>query len=390
MTIAIERDTRVDVTRRTVRAVTSTVTPLGLTVDTPPGSVWDETVWRFDGACQEQTFAYARGRWPALRLEPVLFRRNGQAIGGALVMLQPLPLKLGTIALVKWGPILAGAGAPDADALMRDMIGYLKAEYGERRGMMVSIMPMVEPEADNRGLARLLDMGFTLGERLRAPDRYVVDVQLNDDARMAAFAQKWRYHLRKAMKNDLTFERADGAELDRFMVIYNAMTERKRFADHSAIGTVADLFSLPEGQGRPELFFVSHEGQTVAGAIIFTAGKTATYLYGATNDAALDLRAGYFLHWNIIRWLRDNTRAEWYDLGGTDGSHGLHQFKSGMVGDAGYINPLPPVANYAASIKIKLAGELAYAVRGGINRVRDTLNEMLRNIQKRAQPRSSR
>ena len=38
----------------------------------------------------------------------------------------------------------------------------------------------------------------------------------------------------------------------------------------------------------------------------------------------------------------------WYDLGGTDGFQGLHQFKKGMVGDAGVITPVPPVANYAA------------------------------------------
>ena len=54
------------------------------------------------------------------------------------------------------------------------------------------------------------------------------------------------------------------------------------------------------------------------------------------------------MHWHIIRWLRDNTRATWYDLGGTDGFQGLHQFKKGMVGDAGVITPVPPVANYAA------------------------------------------
>ncbi len=73
-------------------------------------------------------------------------------------------------------------------------------------------------------------------------------------------------------------------------------------------------------------------------------------MFGATNDKALPLRAGYFLHWNIIRWLRDHTMAKWYDLGGTDGFHGLHQFKKGMVGSAGVIHPVPPVANYAGAL----------------------------------------
>jgi len=42
---------------------------------------------------------------------------------------------------------------------------------------------------------------------VRAPNRYVVDVTPDDDARMAAFAQKWRYHLRKSLKEGLEFER---------------------------------------------------------------------------------------------------------------------------------------------------------------------------------------
>ena len=87
-------------------------------------------------------------------------------------------------------------------------------------------------------------------------------------------------------------------------------------------------------------------GEVVAGAVIFTAGRTAAYLYGATNDDALPLRAGYFMQWNIIRWLRDNTRAEFYDLGGTDGFQGLHQFKKGLVGTEGLITPVPPICNY--------------------------------------------
>jgi hypothetical protein len=69
------------------------------------------------------------------------------------------------------------------------------------------------------------------------------------------------------------------------------------------------------------------------------------------------------MHWNIIRWLRDNTEAKWYDLGGTDGFQGLHQFKKGMVGDAGVIQPVPPVANYAAHLWPRLMGNAAFKGR---------------------------
>ena len=128
---------------------------------------------------------------------------------------------------------------------------------------------------------------------------------------------------------------------------------------------------------RPQLFFVSANGADVAGAIIFKAGLTAVYMYGATNDQALPLRAGYFMHARIISWLRDHTRTEWYDLGGTDGFHGLHQFKKGMVGTAGRIADIPPVGNYATSLQGWLMGNAAYKMRDTLQKLRKLKNRIL-------------
>lgn len=335
------------------------------------GTDWDRLVSGFDGICQEQLHCYARLRWPGVALEPMVFTDAGRVIGGVLVMLQPLPGRLATMALCKWGPMLADMTAANSLHLMERMAATLVAEYAEKRGMMVSIMPRVEPGAVNRVSGVLERLGFSQGVNVRHPMRYVVDVRLDDDARMAAFSQKWRYNLRKAMKAGLTLEKGGPQDFDRFMALYKAMSERKMFPDHSGIATAGSLMDMPDGTARPELFFVTHEGETVAGAMIFSAGETACYLYGATNDAALDLRAGYFVHWHIIRWLRDNTSARYYDLGGTDGFAGLHQFKSGMVGEAGYMNDLPPVFNYASHWRARLAGLAAYKARDVINAVRD-------------------
>lgn len=125
---------------------------------------------------------------------------------------------------------------------------------------------------------------------------------------------------------------------------------------------------------RPEMFFVRKDGEAVGGALIFRGGKTAVYLYGATNAKALPLRAGYLMHWHVIRWLRDNTTADWYDLGGTDGFQGLHQFKKGMVGNAGVVTPVAPIMNYASSAKAQLVGNAAYAARDGLQHIRHFVN----------------
>jgi len=347
------------------------------------GESWDRAVAGFDGICQEQVFAYARRRWPGVTLEPVLFSEGGTTLGGALVMLQDLPLGAATIALTKWGPFLANNRAADAEQTLGRIVDTLVAEYADRRGMMVSIMPKVEAGEANAGAALLAGRGFRPGVGVKYPLRYVVDVTLDDEARMAAFAQKWRYNLRKSMKAGLDFEIGTPDQIDRFMALYQAMSERKLFPDFSGIDTVEALMAMPDGTARPELFFVSHEGRTVAGAVIFSAGDTACYLYGATDDAALDLRAGYFMHWHIIKWLRENTRATLYDLGGTDGFAGLHQFKSGMVGDAGHISPLPPVMNHATHWRAYAAGTAAYKGREIVTRARDAALAARLDLQRR-------
>lgn len=347
------------------------------------GESWDRAVSGFDGICQEQLYTYARKRWPGVALEPVLFSDGDVTLGGALVMLQRLPLGVGTVALVKWGPFLARTEGVDRDAAMGRMIDTLVGEYAQKRSMMVSIMPHAEAGGVNGAAGMLADRGFKPGVGVKFPMRYVVDVSLDDEARMAAFGQKWRYNLRKSMKAGLDFTVGTPADIGRFMTLYQAMSERKLFPDYSGIATLKGLMAMPGGTARPELFFVSQGDKTIAGAAIFTAGRTACYLYGATDDAALDLRAGYLLHWHIIRWLRDNTNARFYDLGGTDGFAGLHQFKSGMVGEAGHISPLPPTMNFAAHLPAYVAGTAAYKAREIVTRSRDAALAARLEMQKR-------
>ncbi len=340
-------------------------TPL-LTAQRVDGERWDEVVAGFDGICQEQLHSFAAIRWPGVSLEPNLFERNGRIVGGVLIMVQPLPLGLGHIALAKWAPMLADMQASDGAAIYAGMVDALVSEYADRRGMMISILSHATSAPINDDYLALRARGFRRGFALNYPHRYIVNLRLDDAAQRKSFHQTWRRQLNKAEKSDLVFEHAGVERLNEFKTLYEAMSDRKQFPDHSAYDTLDMLMTMEEPL-RPELFFVRHEDEIVAGAVIFKAGDRAVYLYGATNDRALPLRAGYFIHWNIIRWLRDNSRARWYDLGGSDGFLGLHQFKKGMVGEAGFMHPVPPVANYASYPLAFLLGNAAFAAREAVN-----------------------
>jgi len=351
------------------------VQTIGLTAKRVSGADWDAIIGGFDEVCQEQMHAFAAVRWPGVEQEPLIFQRGNEVVGGALVMVQPLPLGLGRIAVVKWAPMLASTSHKDADILRLSMVEHLIADYAEKRGMMLSVLLHATPGEINRGFVDLRARGFERGSLLMFPNRYLVNLRLDDAALRKSFAQKWRYHLNKSEKAGLDFRRAEPDEIDLFKTLYAAMSERKQFPDHSAFETLDALMGLEEPL-RPELFFVRQGDDTVAGAIIFKAGERAVYLYGATNDRALPLRAGYFLHYQVIRWLRDNTTARWYDLGGTDGFQGLHQFKKGMVGESGIVRPVPPVLNYAATPWARLIGNGAFGARDALQHLRRHINEL--------------
>jgi hypothetical protein len=335
--------------------------------------LWDRTIAQFDEVCQEQLYSFAKTRWPGVQHEPMLFWRGGEVVGGSLMMIQPFPLKLGALAISKWGPMLAKTDHPQGLEIYQGMVDALVAEYAVKRKLMLSILPRASLSPFNAEYDQLVHRGFSPGSELGFPNRYIVNLRLSDAEQRKSFAQKWRYHLNKSEKAGLSFEYAPASRMGEFDALYEKMLDRKKFADHSAYETLPALMAMDNDTLRPELFFVRHLDEVIAGAVIFKAGDRAVYLYGATNDRALPLRAGYFMHWNIIRWLRDNTPARWYDLGGTDGFHGLHQFKKGMVGEAGVIQPVPRVANYASHWWPRFIGNSAFTAR-------DTAQKLLREI----------
>ena len=338
--------------------------------------LWDRTISQFDDVCQEQLYAFAKTRWPHVAHEPMLFWRGGEVVGGSLIMIQPLPLKVGALAVSKWGPMLAKTDHPEASAIYAGMVEALIEDYSVKRRLMLSILPWASLSPFNAHYDHLIQRGFSPSSELGFPNRYIVSLRLTDAEQRKSFAQKWRYHLNKSEKAGLSFEHAPASRFPEFQALYEAMLDRKKFADHSAYETLTSLMATPNETLRPELFFVRHAGEVIAGAVIFKAGDRAVYLYGATNDQALPLRAGYFMHWNIIRWLRDNTRARWYDLGGTDGFHGLHQFKKGMVGEAGVIRAVPPVANFAAYWWPRFAGNAAFLARDIVQNVKRDIDRL--------------
>lgn len=312
----------------------------------------------------EQTGQFHLAWWGEGTMECQILRRGGEVIAGASLVTKKVPgLKAG-IAIAKWGPAWRRPETDVDPEIARTFIRHLQNHYCHDRGFHLTIMPAALPEHDETMSQLLMEEGFSEGAGLPAPERYLVNTDQPSADMVASLDQKWRYNLRKAKKNDFHIEFYDGDEgVDAFQLLYDQMQERKQFHDSSAIDCLGSLMQTTVKSFIPRVVLVSHEGRVTAGGVFFISGEMATYMFGATDDRALRLKAGYAMHGWIAEHLCADPAIKWYDLGGNDLDKGLRQFKKGFVGKTGRIVMAPPRYHYAASLKSRLIGDAIFKAR---------------------------
>ena len=178
--------------------------------------------------------------------------------------------------------------------------------------------PGIRAAAERGAVTPLLDAGLTK-EEVRAISREWGLVTWDKPA-AACLSSRIAYGIEVSPYRLARVERAE-ADLRAALAQAGLAVANLRVRDLGDAARVeVDAELVGEVSRRPELLAAVTGFATVdLDPRVFKAGDTAVYLFGATNDAALPLRAGYFMHWRIIGWLRESTNARWYDLGGTDG-----------------------------------------------------------------------
>lgn len=332
-------------------------------VDTAAPEAWDRIAAEFDDPTYDQTACFARQQWGAPRISGLLLRRDGIVVAGAQVVIVTPPLLGRGLAYVKFGPFWRRRGEPADPEIYRSVLRALAAEYCDRRGHCLTVLPRPNPVYGEAEAQILRELAFAVRRPMPDPNRYLVDASLAPDAAMKSLAQKWRYNLKQAQANGLEIRLGDGAaDVATFAALHGAMVSRKKHDDADALHLVPTLAAgLPERM-RPRTVLVFHEGRPVAGAVVGILGDTAYYVFGASEDSALPLKAGYALHWWIAVWLnREGVR--WYDLGGEVLDPGLRQFKKGFVGKSGAVVSAAGEFDRWSSVRGRLAADAIYRLR---------------------------
>ncbi|MFN8372017.1 MAG: peptidoglycan bridge formation glycyltransferase FemA/FemB family protein [Anaerolineae bacterium] len=134
--------------------------------------------------------------------------------------------------------------------------------------------------------------------------------------------------------------------MDRFNAMMHTTGTRNEFGVHEP-AYYQKAYDLFVPQGDAALLLAEHEGDNLAGLMVFAKGKTAWYLYGASSNVKRNLMAAYGVQWAAIQWAKARGCTV-YDMWGipdedeatleaqfetrSDGLWGVYGFKRGWGG----------------------------------------------------------
>lgn len=310
-------------------------------VDRLDGPKWDRLINNFADAYYEQTWSYMCARWHPSKISHLIIKnKSSDVLAAAQVIIITLPLINKGMAYLKFGPLWRQKRRRTEPAVLHTVLEEIKNEYVKKRGLYLVVIPPPDPDKAELWQETFDVLGFRSRGEYNDKYRYLVDLSLDINEQRQNLHSKWRYNLKKAETNKFNLKCYEGAQgLPTFLALYSTMINRKGFYDTFGIDALSIFIKTLPIEICPKIFIIEHDELPTAAAIVGKIGNTAIYLFGASDDRALPLKAGYVLQWKIIESLTD-TDALWYDLGGEVGAQGLRQFKKGLTGKNSNIIPI--------------------------------------------------
>lgn len=179
--------------------------------------------------------------------------------------------------------------------------------------------------------------------------------------------EKMRYNIGLAERKSVACTVQQGSEaIETFLQLTHATARRKHIHPHpdSYFRTMVETLA-PTGFVR--MHTAEHNDSTLVANIMVYFGDTASYVHGASSDAARNVMAPHLLQWRQILDAHERG-CSWYDFGGvvpeTAGTHpwaGISRFKRGFGGKerrfvGGRERPIGPLLYRLVQLRRRLRG----------------------------------
>lgn len=305
-----------------------------------------------------------------------LVEGESRIVAGAQVLFRRLPV-MGTMAYVPMGPYVT------AEEHWKPLWEAIDRRIKRTRGAsFLKWEPGIYGEGETPpNFARL---GFRASPQSVQPPRTILlDIGGDEDAILARMNQGTRRKIRQSQNNGIRYY--EGASGD--VVTFNEMMQRTGARNEFGVHEPR-YYQLAYGlfvvEGHAALILAEHEGDPLAGVMVFAWGDTAWYLYGASSNVKRNLMASYGVQWRAIQWAKARG-CKTYDLWGvpdeapdvleaqfqnrSDGLWGVYGFKRGWGGEVvralgtwdRVYNPIV-YAGYSAALSMRQ--QVSAAIRG--------------------------
>lgn len=266
--------------------------------------------------------------WEAVRL---IFG----SFSSALVLKRKLPFINKCFFYVPRGPLVDFSDKAQVEAFAC----AVKKEAKMHGALFLRMDPEIR-ENDLETLSLLKQRGFIKAKKEIQPrSTFILDLTQEIEKIKSGFESKFRYNIHVAEKHGIVVKRRDDEEaLKEFYDIYKETCSRQAFIIHP-LAYYKKIMEEIILKGNGAFFNAYHEGRAIASVVIFTFGKRAWYMYGASANAYRNMMPNNLIHWEVIKWAKEKDLKE-YDLWGIPSNPGekhplwgVYRFKKGMGGD---------------------------------------------------------
>lgn len=292
---------------------------------------WEERFARIPRSTLLQSYGYARALCPQkhLRARWGLIRIGGADAGLVQIMEAGIFKNALHAVMLDRGPVwFAGFGnAAHVEAFFQTFNREFPRRFGRRRRVIPEIpdTPELRAALESSGLRRLDRPGY---------QTIWLDVDQDTETLWRNMKSPWRNKVRKGENAGLMAEWSGGEkEILALLRVYQSDKAKKGYDGPPA----AFLLALAQEfmkDGNVIAGTAKKEGRSVAAALVFCHGTTATWQAGWGTDEGKKTAAQNFLLWRAVRILKEKG-IKFFDLGGANdqSAQGVKTFKQGMGGE---------------------------------------------------------
>jgi lipid II:glycine glycyltransferase (peptidoglycan interpeptide bridge formation enzyme) len=279
----------------------------------------------------------------------------------ARVEMLRIPVLGWPIFFIQHGPLICPSiGEKERSHLLEVFLEHLLETACQAGAIFVKIMPDVLMDRElEEAFAR---HGFRASRFLTLKKVYDSTVLNNisdaEDELFKRLSTRCRTAIRKALKSDLEFDSSNGnGSFEDFYHMFQTTGEKAGFSYPDKV-TCRLLWSNISSRAEGKVYIARYNEIPLAGAFVVFSGGRATYLYGGSSNKERQRNASQFLHWHIIKDIKEKGIQQ-YDMGGVNRTvsnggpgWGIYLFKSGFGGRK--IDGIGPIEKVISPLKMKI------------------------------------